>query len=225
MASAVQEKNTESVVEHLAPPPMTFEDFLEWAGDTTWAEWVDGKVIFLMARDRHQRIADFLQTILQAWADMKGAGGVAWTAPYPMRCLPDGPGREPDVLYLRRESMTRASEVSVEGPADIVVEIVSPDSVRRDRIEKFAEYEAGGVAEYWIIDPASETVEFYIRADTGHYFRRAPVQGVTADTSGTYVCAALNGMPIHLDWLWQPSLPSLIDVFVEWNVVPAPSNG
>lgn len=47
-------------------------------------------------------------------------------------------------------------ETYLDGPADLVVGIVSPDSVGRDRGEKFYEYAQGGVPEYWLIDPQLE---------------------------------------------------------------------
>ena len=61
--------------------------------------------------------------------------------------------REPDVLFLAKEHLGRLRDSHIEGPADLVVEIVSKESRGRDRGEKFYEYGEGGVPEYWLLDP------------------------------------------------------------------------
>lgn len=55
--------------------------------------------------------------------------------------------------FVAEEHLDRLQEMHLEGPADLVVEIVSPESRLRDRGEKFAEYELAGVSEYWLLDP------------------------------------------------------------------------
>jgi len=53
-------------------------------------------------------------------------------------------------------------------PADIAIEIVSPQTVARDRGEKYYEYARGAVREYWLIDPEARWAEFYHLADAHH---------------------------------------------------------
>jgi Uma2 family endonuclease len=59
-----------------------------------------------------------------------------------MRATPDGPARQPDLLFVAREHLDRLTETRLSGPADFVVEVVSDDSVARDRADKFYEYQA-----------------------------------------------------------------------------------
>lgn len=209
----------DAVTERLAPPLLTFEEFLDWADEDTHAEWVNGKVIFLSASNWHQRIIIFLIQIIGQWTELQNTGGAIWTAPFLMRCRVGLPGREPDLIYVREENMDRVRENYVEGPGDLVVEIVNPESVRRDHMEKFAEYEAGGVDEYWIIDPTTQTAEFYVRDAGAKYFRRAPLENMTEENGGIYTCEMLGGLQIHVDWLWQRPLPSLIPIITGWNPV------
>lgn len=75
-----------------------------------------------------------------------------------MKTGPTLPGREPDLLFLARENLDRLKAPYLEGPADLAVEIVSSESRLRDRGEKLAEYEAGGVREDWILDPGQQRV-------------------------------------------------------------------
>jgi Uma2 family endonuclease len=57
----------------------------------------------------------------------------------------------------------------LDGPADPVVEVVAPESVGRDRGEKFTEYERAGIRGYWLIDPQRKQAEMYRLAETGRY--------------------------------------------------------
>lgn len=62
-------------------------------------------------------------------------------------------GRSPDLPLVRRGNLGRLRDADLDGPADLGVEIISPESRVRDRGEQFDEYDAVGVKEYWLIDP------------------------------------------------------------------------
>lgn len=190
------------------PPPgrLSFEDFLAWCDEDTWAEWVDGEVVMVSpASRRHQDVADFLVAILRHWVEAHDLG-VVLSAPFLMR-LPAPPdrAREPDLLFVAREHVERLRETYLDGPADLVVEIASPESAARDRGEKFLEYEAAGIAEYWLIDPDRQQAEFYRLGPDGRY--RLALGGAT----GEYISAVLSGLRLPVAWLWQEPLPKLRD--------------
>jgi Uma2 family endonuclease len=185
---------------------ITYEDFLDWAGEDTLAEWVDGEVVmYSPASKRHQSIAGFLAKLLGIFAEQRDLGLVL-TAPFQMK-LEDS-GREPDLLFVADERLDRLKETYLDGPADLVVEIVSPESAGRDRGEKFYEYAEGGVPEYWLIDPQQEWVEFY-RLQGGRY--RLAFDG----SEGIYRAATVPGFWLRVEWLWQEPLPSTEDVLLE----------
>ena len=52
---------------------------------------------------------------------------------------------------MASERLDRVHRTYLDGPADLVVEIVSPESAGRDRGEKYYEYEAAGIPEYWLL--------------------------------------------------------------------------
>ena len=100
-----------------------------------------------------------------------------------------------------------------EGAADLVIEIISPESITRDTQDKFEEYEAAGVKEYWIIDPDRRTANFYGYDETGKY-RLLPLS-----TGGRFESRVIEGLWINTDWLWQEELPGLIEILREWKLI------
>lgn len=73
--------------------------------------------------------------------------------PFQIKLGPEASRREPDVLFVSKTNLERLTENRLEGPADLAVDIISPESRARDRGEKFYEHEQGGVTEYWLIEP------------------------------------------------------------------------
>jgi Uma2 family endonuclease len=71
--------------------------------------------------------------------------------------LPEGTYREPDLLVLLDANDPRRQNASWLG-ADLVIEIVSPDDPRRDKVEKRIDYASAGIPEYWIVDPQEQTI-------------------------------------------------------------------
>jgi len=211
-----QEVKADPMVVPSAPAPptkMSYEEFLAWADEDTWAEWVNGEVLMLRpASNRHQDIADFLTALCRHFVEAPQAG-IVRSAPFQMKSGPDLPGREPDILFVARAHLDRLTATYVDGPADLVVEIISPDSRARDRGEKFYEYEQGGVGEYWLLDPLRRQAEFYQRGEDGIY-RAVPV-----DADGTFRSAVLAGLWLKVEWLWQQPLPLLVDVLKAWELV------
>ena len=180
------------------PQKMTYEEFLTWADEDTLAEWVDGEVVvYSPASKRHQNIADFLLKVMGTYVESHDLGMVV-SAPFQMKLEH---GREPDLLFVAQEHLERLKETYLDGPADLVVEIVSPESLERDRGAKFAEYEAGGVPEYWLLDPLRRWAEFYRLGEDGWY------RTAFAGAEGEYHSHTLSGFWLRVEWLWQEPLP------------------
>lgn len=179
---------------------VSYEEFLQQLDEDTLAEWVDGEVILLSpARLEHQLIADFLTALLTAFVQQHRLGQVV-SAPFQMHLLRTGRGREPDILFVAKENMRRLQETHLEGAADLVVEITSPESLLRDRGEKYAEYELEGVREYWVIDPDSRRVDFFVLGEDGRYQRQYE------DAEGVYHSEVLKGFQLPVRWLWERPL-------------------
>jgi hypothetical protein len=105
-------------------------------------------------------------------------------------------GFTPDVLLIGPERMKSLYDSYLDGPADLVIEVCMPGHEEQDREVKRGYYEAGGVPEYWVVDPTVRTVELLRRTADGYR-----PQAVAAD--GRYRPASGPGLALVLDWLWD----------------------
>ncbi|MBI4674905.1 MAG: Uma2 family endonuclease [Chloroflexi bacterium] len=195
--------NLDERFEHEIKFPMTQAEFLAWEDEDIHAEWVNGEVIiFMPATARHQLIASFLNVLLGMYVRLLELGQVL-AAPYSMRARPDGSVREPDLLFIATEHYGRIQRMFLDGPADLVIEIISPTSTARDRADKFYEYEEAGVPEYLIVDsrPGKGRIDFYTLDEKGSY------QPIVADAQGRYHSRVIKGFWFRQEWLFQDEMP------------------
>lgn len=194
------------MVEHIYPDPtrnetivaegVSFEDFLtEYAEQH--AEWLMGKVILVVSNNTpHQRIQMFLGTVIHLFLNLTGLGEIL-PAGIPMHISDDQPAREPDLMVVLMENRGRIRENWLEGPADIAIEIVSPESTIRDRGDKFMEYQLSGVQEYWLLDPVHQDADFWTPDPDGTYVPRP------RDAQGRITSAVLPGFALDPAILWD----------------------
>lgn len=186
--------------------PMTFEEFLTWDYEHFHgglAEWVDGEArVYMSGTELHQRVFGFLFALLREFVSLN-ANGVVLSAPYAMRAVPGGSAREPDIMYVAPEHASRLEQQMLNGPADLLIEIVSEDSVTRDRREKFDEYQAAGVREYWIIDPRPRQRHATFYALTAERAFRPGELGA----DGAYHSVVLPRLKVRPEWLWGDPPP------------------
>ena len=114
---------------------------------------------------RHQVVVGRILRLLFELVDREG--GLAVDSPVDV-VLADHSVVQPDVVYVTRARSSIIRE-RIEGAPDLVVEILSPGTARRDLGEKLRLYAEAGVAEYWIVDPVLETFEFLV--NEGKAFR------------------------------------------------------
>ncbi len=68
---------------------------------------------------------------------------------------------QPDLIFLSKKQKVYITQKGIEGPPELVVEVISPSNSYTDRYEKKEAYQAFGIKEYWILDPANQTLEVY----------------------------------------------------------------
>lgn len=195
------------------PGRMTYEEFLDWADEDTFAEWVDGEVVWMSPITKeHDGLFDFLYRLLGGLVEQRRLGRVL-SEPFQMKTAPDLPGRAPDLFFVATENLDRLQRTRLEGPADLVVEIVSPESRHRDTVDKFGEYEQGGVREYWLLDQPLAQAKFYGLGEDGRY------QILPIDVDGIFRSRVLPDVWLRVEWLWQEPRPTVLDVLREWGLI------
>ena len=185
--------------------PMTYDEWLEWAEESRISEWVDGEAIeFMPPTPRHQDVVSFLVALVRVFVDLRRLGFVV---PAPLEAkLSVKVSREPDVIFVAQHRRHLLDGKRLNGAPDLAIEVISDDSVRRDRITKRDEYAAAGVPEYWIIDcrPGHEREEFLLLDDGGRY-RQAEL-----DQRGRFHSSVLPGFWLDPAWLRADPMPAVL---------------
>lgn len=204
---------TELTMAAVAPPrqqdevrrhPATYADYLAWPDESVIVEWKDGEIIeYMPPTEQHQHLVRALVVVISSFADLTDSG-VVHVAPFEVKLWPDGPAREPDILFISRDRLGQLTPQRFEGGPDLVIEIVSSSSARTDRVEKLIEYEQAGVREYWVIDPrpGKEQADFY-QIDADGRFASVPL-----DAEGRYNSAVLPGLTLDPAVLRAAQLPN-----------------
>ena len=162
----------------------TYEEFMSLPeGGPFRYEIIDGELCMTPSPNtRHQEISWNLSGFF--WSFLKRRPiGRSFSAPYdvvfsndPLQVV------EPDLVFVSKEHLSIIGEKNIQGVPDLLVEILSPSTETADRRVKHSLYERFGVPEYWIVDPATNTIQVFRLAD-GHY--PAPLELGNADVLST----------------------------------------
>ncbi|MEM7134457.1 MAG: Uma2 family endonuclease [Chloroflexota bacterium] len=205
----------ETVADYEVHISMSYQEYVDTFDEDVHAEWVHGEaIIFMSAATRHQDLVTFLMKLLGIYIEFFQLGKL-YSAPYEMKPFPSSNAREPDILFVKSENKHLLEEQRLAGAADLIIEVVSPESVKRDNEDKFTEYEAAGVKEYWIVDSRSEhqTVEFWVLDESGHY-QSMPV------VNNTYYSTVLPGFWLNTSWLWDTEQYGALAAFAQIAGLP-----
>lgn len=186
------------------PRHVTFEEYLQMYDSIEGArtEWVAGKVEVypVSVSRRHAELLGFLHVLFMFFMAQRKPGKI-YLSDFPMYMGDDYAAREPDLMIVFQENLGRVMTNYLDGPADLVVEIISPESGTRDRGQKFEEYEQFGVPEYWLIDPIRHEVRVYALSEEKIYHE------VGLDTVGRVASVVLPGFILDPAVLWRDPLP------------------
>ena len=129
----------------------------------------------------HQRLLGRLFRIVD---DLKPSGEVFFA---PVKVYLDEYNiPQPDLVWVSANSACQIEELRLVGAPDLVIEILSPGTAKRDKTDKFKLYEKHGTREYWLVDPEYNQIEVWRRGANG--FERQGIYGV----GDTFKSAALG---------------------------------
>lgn len=169
-------------------------------------EWVQGVVLMMTPVTlKHEELVTYLRQMFSAYFVLNPTGRVLGE-PFVMRLDVVNAIREPDLQVILGDNLDNLTDTAMVGPADLCIEIVSPESTARDYGAKFEEYEKAGVREYWIIDPQRKECRFHRLGERQLYISYFP------DDDGVYTTPLLPCLRLHVPTLWQDDLPDFFAV-------------
>jgi len=146
---------------------LTYEDYLQFPDDGKRHEIIEGDHYVTPApRTKHHRVSGRLFVALSGFAASRRLGEV-FAAPFDV-VLSDENVVQPDLLFVSTARAAIVTEDNVQGAPDIIVEILSESSRKKDEVTKRKIYERFGVQEYWIVDPELEILKIFKRAQRGY---------------------------------------------------------
>ncbi len=181
----------EAVVDRPKEKVWTYEDYLRLTDDKRY-EVINGRLYEMPAPTPwHQDISRNLEFLMWNFVQEKKLGKV-YDAPIDV-VLGDRYVLQPDIVFISRERLKIIGEKAIMGHPDLVVEIISPATVRRDTVVKKEIYERFGVKEYWIVYPEEKAVEVWVLGDRGKYELFSVAEG-----EGKVKSKVLEGLEIDL---------------------------
>ena len=181
----------EAVVERPKRKVWTYEDYLRLEDDKRY-EVINGRLYEMPAPGfEHQSILAYLHYKFYGFVRSQSVGEVL-PAPFDV-ILSETVVVQPDIVFISKDNLKNIKKGRLFGPPDLVVEIISPATVRRDTIVKKGIYERFGVKEYWIVYPDERAVEVWVLNDEGKYELFSVAEG-----EGKVKSKVLEGLEIDL---------------------------
>ena len=145
---------------------LTYDDFLSFPDDGQRHELIDGEHhVTPSPATKHPRVAMRLTLALGTYFNTHPIGEV-FIAPFDV-VLSNTDIVEPDLLVVLKDQADIVTAKHVRGAPALVIEILSPGTKRVDGGAKLRLYDRSGVREYWLVDPADDTVTVFRRSDMG----------------------------------------------------------
>lgn len=174
---------------------LTYEDYCALPDDGRRYEILDGELAVTPAPvPNHQEVIANLLAPLHGHVTARGLGKV-FPAPIDV-ILADTSVVQPDLVFVRAERLSLVTARAIEGPPDLVVEVLSPTTEARDRGVKRELYARFGVPQYWLIDTEARRLTAYELAGTT--YRQVVERTGTAEFTPTL----FPGLTLSLAAIW-----------------------
>ena len=145
-----------------------YEDYLRLPDDGKRYEIIEG-VLYVANAPGYDHQFTVAKTVffLQLFVTERNLG-IVLTSPFEVHLSETSRPVQPDILFLTNVQQPPPGTKFFDGAPALIVEVISPSSIRLDRYTKFDAYERAGVAEYWLADPKTRSVEVYVLSN-GEY--------------------------------------------------------
>lgn len=144
----------------------TYEEYYRLE-DHQRQEIIDGNLLMVPSQDLWHQEWNLNLTLLVANHVKRGQLGKVFVPPFDV-VLDAENAVQPDLIFVATANLGIVRQRAIFGSPDLLVELISPFSVRRDRYDKQALYARFGVQEYWLCDPANKSLEILTLKD-GRY--------------------------------------------------------
>ena len=173
---------------------LTYDDFVQFPDDGLRHELIDGEhYVTPSPNTKHQSVSINLTVLIGSWLERNPIGRL-FHAPFDV-VFSKYDVVEPDLLYLSNARAADAlTPLHVRGVPELVIEIGSPGTRKRDETIKRRLYERSGVTEYWVVDPQIDTIRVYRRQGDGF----ARVVELSAESNDVLTTPLLPGLAIPL---------------------------
>lgn len=176
----------------------TYKDYLTWHDDRRW-EIINGSAYSMTPAPspKHQRILLVLSKFLDNFFQSRKCN--VYIAPFDVRLSENAGIHDDKILDIVQPDISvicdsgKIDDRGCTGAPDLIVEILSPATAKKDFNEKFNLYEKRGVGEYWIVDPANEMIHQFRLNDKGRY-----EAGTLHEKQDTIKSALFNDLKISL---------------------------
>lgn len=139
---------------------LTYDDYLSLPNDRNRYEILEGELIVTPSpTTMHQKVSRNLGFSLFSFIKKAGCGEVL-SAPIDVN-LDNSTIVQPDIIFISRDRLQIISERGIDGAPDLIVEVLSPSTVKYDTISKMQLYARYGVRWYWIVNPEQRTIQEY----------------------------------------------------------------
>ncbi|GGH82325.1 Uma2 family endonuclease [Pullulanibacillus pueri] len=180
--------------------PMTYNDYAK-IDDGNRYELASGTLEMLSgSKTSHQLLNLHLSHLL---VDSCGEAFIIIPSPIDV-IFSDKDVRQPDLVAVHRSRINIITDKGIEGAPDLVIEILSPNSIKRDRRDKMMTYAQYRVPEYWLIDPLSRVLEHYL-LNADHYLLHDVYADDQPIQSEKLACANFT---MNALWARIPPLPN-----------------
>jgi Uma2 family endonuclease len=178
---------------------LTYDDFVLFPDDGKRHELIDGEHYVTPSPNRkHQKVSGNLFLLIGAWLEQHPIGQIYY-APFDV-IFSMFDVVEPDLLYMSNERAAQVlTDTNVKGAPELVIEIGSKGTRRRDETIKRRLYERSGVSEYWVVDPEIDVIRVYLRGAKG--FERP--NELSAEAGETLTTPLLPGLSLPLSRIFR----------------------